>query len=229
MAQPTSREEFKEWCLCNKYTRWYFSIIDKAIERNWRRNTTDLYLEEHHYIPRALGGSDDSTVFLTTREHFICHALLIRMLTGSKKAKMVWALMCLKGKEKRYFNSHLYESAKKHIKHSSESKAKMSFTRISKGTCAKENNPMWGKTQELSPHFGKTQTEEHKNKRLSQIRGMVRSEESKIKMSENRPKGPSGKKWFNNGVIETFDLPENKPSNFNFGRLNRRKYNGITN
>lgn len=39
------------------------------------------------------------------------------------------------------------------------------------------------------------------------------------KMSQNRPKGPSGKKWFNNGIIESFDLPENKPENFKFGRL----------
>ena len=42
MAQPTTRTEFKEWCLRNKYTTWYFSIIDKAIERNWNLNNIDL-------------------------------------------------------------------------------------------------------------------------------------------------------------------------------------------
>jgi len=37
----------------------------------------------------------------------------------------------------------------------------------------------------------------------------------------NRPKGPSGKKWFNNGFIERYDLPENKSCDFSFGRLKK--------
>jgi len=221
MAQPTTRTEFKEWCLRNKYTTWYFSIIDKAIERNWDSDNIDFYVEKHHSIPKSFGGSNDDIVTLTAREHFICHILLTKMLVGDKKSKMVWAVMCMKGKSNRYINSRLYENVKQHIKHSEYSKTKMSETRIKNGTFVGKNNPMYGKKGILSPHYGVTQSEEHKEKRLSKIRGRVQSEEAKIKMSTNRPKGPSGKKWFNNGVLETFALHENKPNDFIFGRLKR--------
>lgn len=85
-----------------------------------------------------------------------------------------------------------------------------------------KNNPMYGKRGELSPIYGTKQSEEHKRKRLDKIKGRKQSEESRLKMSQNRPQGPSGKKWFNNGIIESFDLPENKPNGFVFGRLKRK-------
>jgi hypothetical protein len=222
MAQPTTRKEFTEWCLDNKYSKWYFEIVDNAIERDWCKKTVDFYVENHHYIPKSLGGNDSDTVFLTAREHFICHVLLTKLLTGEKKSKMIWAVMCMKGKNERYCNSKLYESVKKHLKHSTASKIKMSKTRLENKTHAGKRNGMWGKRGELSPHFGKTQTEEHKEKRLSKIRGRSQSDEARLRMSKNRPKGPSGKKWFNNGSIETFDLPKNKPEEFSFGRLKRK-------
>jgi len=221
MAVPTTRKAFKEYCLNNKYTKWYFDIIDNAIVRNWDKESSELYLEKHHYIPKVFGGDEKQTVFLTAREHFICHILLTKMLTGEMKAKMVWAVMCMKGKENRYVNSYLYENAKKHIKHSDESKLKMSETRIKNKTSSKEKNPMWGKRGELSPIFGTKQSLEHKEKRLSKVRGRKQTSETRMKMSQNRPKGPSGKKWFNNGIKETFDLPEKKPDGFVFGRLSR--------
>jgi hypothetical protein len=46
-----------------------------------------------------------------------------------------------------------------------------------------------------------------------------KSEIAKLRMSQNRPKGPSNKKWYNNGIVETFGLPENIPIGFVFGRL----------
>lgn len=85
-----------------------------------------------------------------------------------------------------------------------------------------ENNPMYGKRGELSPIYGKKQSEDHKRKRLDKVKGRKQSDESRLKMSLNRPKGPSGKKWFNNGIMESFDLPENKPIGFEFGRLRRK-------
>jgi hypothetical protein len=222
MAQPTTRDQFREWCLDNKYTKWYFNIIQNAIERDWDKNTVNVYVERHHYIPKSLGGDDNQTVFLTSREHFITHILLTKMFTGTKKSKMVWAVMCMKGKDNRYYNSRLYESVKKELKHSEESKEKMSKTRTENKTFAGKNNPMWGKRGKLSPHFGKKQSFEHKESRLNSIRGRKQSDEAKAKMSKNRPKGPSGKRWFNNGIYETFDLPENKPKEFVFGRLKRK-------
>ena len=41
--------------LQNKYTKWYYSIINNAKTRN-----IIIYSEKHHIIPRSLGG-DNST------------------------------------------------------------------------------------------------------------------------------------------------------------------------
>lgn len=201
-------------------------MINKALIRNWNKKTAPCYVECHHYTPISIVGKNNNVVYLSAREHFICHLLLVRMLEGKNKAKMSWAIMCMKGRKNGYINSFLYEAAKKNVKHTEESKMKMSKQRA--GTKKGENNPMFGKKGELSPLYGSEQTYEHKEKKLSKIRGRKQSLESRILMSKNRKKGPSGKKWFNNGIIETFDLPENKPENFVFGRL-IRKYNGAAN
>lgn len=73
----------------NKYTHWYYQIIDRAKSRI----LTD-YTEKHHIIPKSLGGQNnkDNLVKLTPREHFICHLLLPKMLIGLSKRKMTFAL-----------------------------------------------------------------------------------------------------------------------------------------
>jgi len=75
---------FKE----NKYTKIYYQLIDRAIDR-----TIDGYTETHHIIPKSLGGSNDITnlIVLTAREHFICHLLLTKMVEDELKHKMVYA------------------------------------------------------------------------------------------------------------------------------------------
>jgi hypothetical protein len=73
----------------NKYTRFYFQIIDNANQRN-----LNGYVERHHIIPKSLGGCDSKTniAILTAREHFICHKLLTKMTNGKSKSKMYYAL-----------------------------------------------------------------------------------------------------------------------------------------
>ena len=53
----------------NKYTRWYYDIIDRAKTRILSANN---YYEKHHIIPKSLGGSNsaDNLVNLSAREHF---------------------------------------------------------------------------------------------------------------------------------------------------------------
>ena len=75
--------------LQNKYTLWYYNIIDRAKSR-----VTIGYTEKHHIVPKGLGGTDDSSnlVKLTAREHFICHWLLTKMLgDGVYRWKMMYA------------------------------------------------------------------------------------------------------------------------------------------
>lgn len=76
----------------NKYTRWYYQIVDRA-----KLRPITGYTESHHIIPKCMGGNDtkDNRVTLTAREHALCHWLLTKMVDGANKGKMFYALRCL--------------------------------------------------------------------------------------------------------------------------------------
>lgn len=76
----------------NKYTRWYYQIIDQA-----RFRPITGYTESHHVIPKCIGGKDtkDNRVILTAREHALCHWLLTKMTSGTDRGKMFYALRAL--------------------------------------------------------------------------------------------------------------------------------------
>ena len=79
--------------LDNKYTKWYNSIISKAQTR-----AIESYTEKHHILPRSLGGTNlpNNLVKLTGREHFICHWLLVKMVTGPAREKMIYAFRMMR-------------------------------------------------------------------------------------------------------------------------------------
>jgi hypothetical protein len=98
--------------LQNKYTHVYNNIIERAKSR-----TISGYTENHHIIPRSLGGSDNTTnlAALTAREHYICHLLLPKMLEGEGKYKMLCAIlrMAHSNQEQRVkIPSRVYERVK---------------------------------------------------------------------------------------------------------------------
>jgi hypothetical protein len=113
----------------------YKSTYQKLIETRkvlTRKKSLGVY-ENHHILPKSLGGCNDkdNLVLLTPKEHFIAHLLLFKMHEGSNKAKMAYALfkMCSKNKnQKRSVTSRQYEYAKK----------QMSLV------CRGENNPIFG-------------------------------------------------------------------------------------
>jgi len=86
--------------LVNKYTKWYFSIINNA---QARKNQTN-YTEKHHILPKSLGGKNtkNNLVELTIKEHYVVHHLLIKMVQGENKTKMLtafWAMINIKMKK----------------------------------------------------------------------------------------------------------------------------------
>lgn len=102
----------------SKYSIYYNSIIRKAL--NSTRDKTQEYFERHHILPKCLGGSNkqDNLVLLTPREHFICHALLVKMYKDQsfERSKLLHAFMLMKGKNSkqiRYINAKIYDSLKK--------------------------------------------------------------------------------------------------------------------
>jgi len=91
------------------YQRIYNELISNAQNRNKPKG----YVEQHHVIPRSLGGSDnlDNLVILTAREHFIAHYLLAKIHGGTQ---WLFVHIIKKQHEKNGYvcNARLYEIAK---------------------------------------------------------------------------------------------------------------------
>ena len=66
------------------YHKVHDNIINRAKNRNYPQG---VYGENHHVIPKCMGGSNDKAniVRLTAREHFIIHWLLYRMYQKNVK------------------------------------------------------------------------------------------------------------------------------------------------
>jgi rubrerythrin len=196
------------------YSKVYFSTIEKAVKRGWKKA---LGRERHHIIPRSLGGSDDKSnlVYLTCREHFLCHWMLVKMTQGEARNKMLYALMGMRAEnehQNRYrtvFTARVYEHYR--IEHA----------RIHSETM--KGRPAWNK--------GIPQTEEHKEKnrqaalkrgprsketieKMKKSReGYKHSEETKLKQSlasKGKPKGPMSEEEKLKRSIKQKGVPKNK-------------------
>jgi len=175
-----------------------------------RKSNNDGKLENHHILPRSLGGSDNSInlVLLTTKEHFIAHLLLTKIYTGKDKSKMVYAFakMCQSNQnQKRIINSRYFELAKTLMsthcagensswygrKHTEETKKKLSESK--KGS----NNPMFGKPAHNRGITPAPLSDDAKNRISAAHKGKVISDETKLKMSvaaKDKPKSEEHKK-----------------------------------
>lgn len=200
----------------NKYKKWYYNIISKAHNR-----ITTGYTETHHIVPRSLGGTDipENLIQLTAREHFICHILLTKFTTGRDRIKMVRAAIMMKSsneKQRRYFNSRLYEAVRIEFskqqslamkgennpyfgkKHSTEIRQKMSESKKGK------SNNSWNtgltkdtseKLKEVGANISKAKKGVPSSKKGKP--GKPVSEETKTKMRQSL----QGKSyWWNNGI-----------------------------
>ena len=104
--------------LPNKYTKWYCQIVDRAQKRTKIRKEANKlfgYSESHHILPKSLkmGGEKDkeNIVFLTAREHFICHWLLIKMIREIEfKRKMAYALHKMLHSKNKFQNRYIPKS-----------------------------------------------------------------------------------------------------------------------
>ena len=93
----------------------YQKIYNQIIEKR-KLEEPEGYTENHHIIPKSLGGinTKDNLVRLTAREHFICHALLLKMQTlGSPSYyKMLKAFVMMSwccGSNQDRYSSRLYD------------------------------------------------------------------------------------------------------------------------
>lgn len=168
----------------NKYSKWYNSIITKAL----LRIDNDGYTEKHHILPRSLGGSDDPTnlVILTAKEHFVCHLLLPKFTEGLDRHKMIYAanFMCKMSREyqTRYKPSaRIYEMLRKQF-----------ASTHSKSLRGKTYEDLYGdrademRTKVSAHRIGKKQSDETIAKRVEKLKGQVRTEEQRQTMSASQ-------------------------------------------
>ena len=81
---------------------------DRLIERA-RGRTIDGYIEQHHVLPRCLGGDDsaENLVRLTPEEHFVAHQLLVKIYP--KEQKLIYAALMMTVSSKTHIrNNKLY-------------------------------------------------------------------------------------------------------------------------
>jgi len=154
--------------LNNKYTKWYFNIIETAKQE--KRTKGKIYYEKHHIVPKSLGGQleKNNEILLTAKEHYICHLLLIKMVkTNKHKTKMAFALHGMRKSNskgnKRYY-SKLYESIRIHFSHLTSGK----------------NNPFYGKGHfgKNNHFYGKTHTKKTKAKIKEALSGLMIGEKN---------------------------------------------------
>jgi hypothetical protein len=186
----------------NKYKKWYDSIIAQATIRT----TTLSYSEDHHIIPRSLGGTNDSSniVNLSAREHFICHMLLTKCTTGTDRHKMLYAANMMSQIARDYQHrytptSRLYEMLKKEFgrihserllgrKLTDEHKAKIS--EAGKGRVASKET-IQKRTEKTT---GKKRTFEQKETmRIAQLNRKKKTEEEKALISKKISESLKGK------------------------------------
>lgn len=167
--------------LQNKYTKCYYSIIERAKSRDLPKET---YTERHHIIPRSLGGANDPTnlVRLTAKEHRLAHILLPRMTVDPIHTKSMWYALWMMLRTKN--------------KNQNRKISKGSMFELAKIEVAKNSSQL---------HKGKTVSKETREKlskscqgRESAFKGKTHSESSKKSLAESRSKpcvSPSGERF----------------------------------
>ena len=227
----------------NKYFKWYFSIIEKRKINPY----TQGYCEVHHIIPKSMGGSNKKVnlVYLTAREHFICHMLLFRMTDGRNKVKMSYALRLMATVENNFQNRYKISSRQYSML---VEKTKSIISEAMKGT----NNPFFGKTHtetskkemrakrklQSPPMLGKTHSADTRDKlraaHQTQFKDPyeieIRRQKNAIWFSnpENRKnagKGSIGRSWYYDPItnISIKALPGEQPEGYIKGRILKKE------
>lgn len=93
----------------NKYKKIYDLMIARAKSRIV---SSVEYYEEHHIVPKSLGGENyekSNLVLLTAKEHFIAHRLLVKFTHSVAKRKMSYALWYMTISKSYKITSRSYE------------------------------------------------------------------------------------------------------------------------
>jgi hypothetical protein len=198
------------------YLRIYNNIIDNR-KNNVLPETE--YGENHHIIPKCMGGNDseENIVRLSAKEHYIAHHLLYKHYKTSKLAHAWFMMTVASGNQQRYITAVMYENAKR-----ANSNA-LSETMMGKG------NHFFGKThneesrKKISDGNKKFYSEHGKSQEV--IDNWVKLVASKPKSKEHREKiGRKGLVLLQNiDTMEIIRVPYTDNRNFSKDWVNPRK------
>lgn len=162
------------------YKAHYNRLIERA---KYRSILPDIYFEEHHIIPKCLGGADKSgnLVKLFPEEHYVAHQLLVKIYPENDKILSAAIVMGGKKKGRKQCNNKVYGWLKKRL--SASRKGKPGHPR------SKDTRKKMSESQKkvvrgpLSKESILKRTETRKLKGSGKIR-KPRNEESRQKASE---------------------------------------------
>lgn len=123
------------------YKKIYDQLVERCKVRGLDRNSVDYYTEIHHIVPRCLGGSDekDNLVMFSGREHFIAHMLLWKAYPDEVSLMRAAFMM-----SSRWGSGRLEESKPIHSK--TYATLREEYAEAVKEQVTGENNPFFGKT-----------------------------------------------------------------------------------
>ncbi len=174
------------------YKKHYDILIERAKNR-----ILDGYLEEHHIIPRCLGGSNDKSNLakLTPEEHFVAHQLLIKIHPGVPGLVYAVRMMCFGDNRNNKWYGWLkreYSKSRVNYKHSDDTKKKISESR--KGVATHTTAHTVETKRKISESVKSGRTKEMNRAHSVKMSGRKLSEEHKKKIKESRMRNLSKEK-----------------------------------
>lgn len=221
--------------LDNKYSKWYWAIIDRAKDRDRPAKT-----ERHHILPKgkhlfpefaSLQIFPWNGAYLTFREHFICHRLLVKMTSGKAKISCSYGLRRLTMNQKGY-TSKQYEIAKQIYAEQrkftpsplkgqpgrkwSDEERKTHSVRLK----SRMSDPITRQRCSLAKlGKGHAHTDETKQKISQAQRNLTDEQRARKSASKTGNKNPAfGKKWFNDGTVAKQFFPGQEPFGWKLGK-----------
>jgi hypothetical protein len=172
----------------NKYEKWHKQITERGQSRIY-----DPKNENHHIIPKSLGGTNkkENLTNITPREHFICHWLLTKIYKdGEAHWKMLNAIRIMRAENKNQQRHTTKITSRVYARLKEEYALLSSEKRKGKG------NGMFGKKQTdnakrkiSEANSGRIQPDHEKQKQIEAITGRKRnpfSTQWKEKMSSSK-------------------------------------------
>ena len=176
------------------YAKIYGNIIKKAKSEN-RQKGQGIYYENHHILPKCLGGNDneDNLILLRAKEHYICHKLLTKIYPTERGLFFALHYM-IHGRQRKYLrlSSFEYGEIRSNMKHSEKTKMKMSKIAKNRKVSDETRKILSESHKGISPsNKGKKmgpRSEEIKQQISEKLKGRKKNKESVRKGAETRRK-----------------------------------------